>query len=300
MRAVIEKEVLQESFSGALSEIFVAANSAVLGVTPAILKEYMSISDGAGMFQVWFDKVFSTQNNYCLISPESLKKYQLDSECIHSNYIGAAFHHSGPIITKSEAPFVKFSPVSWGVSIIDMKQYRHLPASNQAGSKVAEIVSLVPGGTVNPSVLKNYILKENKIFIYDKSINMSGADFICEITKYCSAKCKIVVMSNFVNSAKRGLLDKQALQGYLNGNKTNGTIEVLQADRETTANYHDRFVFLGDRFQLSFSSGVDCFGRAPGWLNSDGDVTVHCVHNSNKFMQFSASAQKRYKLKSKG
>ncbi|MDR7107309.1 hypothetical protein [Pseudomonas frederiksbergensis] len=300
MRAVIEKEVLQESFSGALSDIFIAAHSAVLGVTPAIIQEYLTISDGAGMFQVWFDKVFSTQNNYYLIAPESLTKYQLDSTCIHSNYIGAAFHHSGPILAKSEVSFSKFTPASWGVSIIDAKNYKHVPANNQAGAKIAEIVSLVPGGNKNPSVLQKYILKENKIFIFDKSINLGGADFICEITKYCSPKCKIIVMSNFSNNSKRGLLSQKELEKHLNAGKFNGTIEVLQADRSTTDKFHDRFLFLGDRFQLSFSSGIDCFGRAPKWTNSDGDITVHCVHNSKDFMEFKAGAQKYFKLKSKG
>ena len=217
MRAVIEKEVLQESFSGTLPDIFVAANSAVLGVTPAILQEYMSISDGAGMFKVWFDKVFSTQNNYCLISPDCLAKYQLDAACIHSNYLGAAFHHSGPIIVKSEVPFRSLSPDSWGVTIVDMEDYSCAPALNQAGSKVAEILSLVPNDTKKPIALKNYFLRENKILVFDKNINLGGADFICEITKFCAPKCKIVVVSNFLGSEKRGLLDRHELQKYLNG-----------------------------------------------------------------------------------
>lgn len=300
MRAVIEKEVLQESFSGALSDIFIAAHSSVLGVTPAIIQEYQSISDGAGMFQIWFDKVFSTQNNYCLVMPDSLAKYHLNADCIHSNYIGAAFHQSGPIIVKSDAPFIKLTPASWGVPIVSVDNYKHFPAGNQAGAKVAEIISLVPAGNQKPVVLEKYLLKENKIFIYDKSINLSGADFICEVTRFCAPKCKIVVMSNFHNSAKRGLLDRQELQRFLNNGKLNGTIEVLQADRLTIDKFHDRFMFLGDRFQISFSSGVDCFGRTPHWINSDGDITVHCIHNSNKVMEFSASAQKSYRLKSKG
>lgn len=300
MRAVIEKEVLQESFSGNLSDIFVAASSSVLGVTPAIIREYQTISDKAGMFQIWFDKVFSTQNNYCLVTPESLSKYQLSSECIYSNYIGAAFHQSGPIIVRSEAPFSKLSPTAWGVTIVGASDYKHLAANNQAGSKVAEIISLVPTGRHKPSSLKNYFLKENRILIYDKSINLSGADFICEITKFCAQKCKIVVMSNFHRSVSRGLMDRQELQSYLNDGKLNGTIEVLQADRATIDKYHDRFIFLGDRFQITFSSGLDCFGRSPDWRNSDGDVTVHCVHNSNNIMELSAGTQKNYRLKSKG
>lgn len=300
MRAVIEKEVLQESFSGSLSDVFIAAHSAVLGVTPAIIQEYMSISDGAGMFQVWFDKVFSTQNNYFLVSPESLAKYKFSSGCIYSNYIGAAFYNSGPIIAKSGVAFQKFSPSSWGVSIVDGNNYKLVPASNQAGGKVAEIISLVPGGTVNPSILEKYLLKENKILIYDKSINLRGADFICEITRYCVPECKLVVMSNFSGSRNRGLLSQHDLEKHLNAGKFNGTVEVLQADQLTVKKYHDRFMFLGDRFQVTFSSGVDCFGRASSWENQDGDVTVYCVHNSKAFMEFKAGARKNFKLKSKG
>lgn len=300
MRAVIEKEVLQESFSGALSDIFVAANSAVLGVTPAIIQEYLSISDCAGMFQIWFDKVFSTQSNYCLISPEGLAKYQLDASCIHSNYLGAAFYHSGPIIVKTDAPFKALSPDLWGVTVVDMDDFAYSPGANQAGSKIAEIVSLIPEVSKKPDVLKTYFLKENRILVFDKSINLCGADLICELTRFCSPKCKIVVVSNFVNCNKRGLLNQQELQKYLNGNKQNGTIEVLQADRMTLDKYHDRFMFLGDRFQLTFSSGLDCFGRSPSWKNTDGDVTVHCVHNSNYAMEFKTTVHKDYKLKSKG
>ncbi|MEB2517384.1 hypothetical protein SOP85_18335 [Pseudomonas sp. YuFO20] len=300
MRAVIEKKVLQDSFSGALSDIFITAHSAVLGVTPAIIQEYLSISDGAGMFKEWFDKTFSTQNNYYFIAPESLSKYHLNVACIHSNYIGAAFHNSGPIIADSATPFNVLSPSSWGVSIVDAKSYKHSTVANQAGSKVAEIISLVPAGNVEPAILKKYLLKENKILIFDKSINLSGADFICEITKFVAPKCKIIVMSNFSGSVNRGLLSRQDLEVYLNKGKVNGTIEVLQADKATIGKFHDRFMFLGDRFQLTFSSGVDCFGRTPTWVNSDADITVHCVHNSGAYMEFGAGVRKNFKLKSKG
>ena len=205
-----------------------------------------------------------------------------------------------PIIVRSGAPFSKFTPAAWGVSIVDASSYKHIAAHNQAGSKVAEIISLVPGGNLKPESLEKYLLKENKILIYDKSINLSGADFICEITRFCASNCKVVVMSNFHKSISRGLLDRQELQRYLNNGKFNGTVEVLQADRATIDKFHDRFIFLGNRFQITFSSGIDCFGRVPEWKNSDGDVTVHCVHNSNKFMELSAGAQKNFKLKSKG
>jgi len=300
MRAVIEKEVLQEVFSGAFSEIFITAHSAVLGVTPAIISEYLNISDGAGMFKEWFDKTFSTQNNYFLVSPDSLSKYELDAACLQSNYVGAAYHNSGPVIAESTSTFNKLAPCSWGVPIINAKDYKFKVSANQAGAKVAEIFSLKPKGTESPEILKKYILKENRIFIFDKSINFSGADFICELTKYCAPRCKIVVMSNFNSCASRGLMSLLELQKYINSRKVNGTVEVLQASRETIGLYHDRFIFLGDRFQISFSSGVDCFGRPPAWINTDGDITIHCVHNSSESMEFDAGARKKFKLKSKG
>lgn len=300
MRAVIEKEVLQEVFSGAFSDIFITAHSAVLGVTPAIISEYLNISDGAGMFKEWFDKTFSTQNNYFFVSPDSLSKYQLDIACLQSNYIGAAYHNSGPVIAESSSTFTKLSPCTWGVPIISAKDYKFNLLDNQAGAKVAEIISLTPNSTESPERLKNYLLRENRIFIFDKSINLSGADFVCEITKYCAPKCKIVVMSNFNGCVGRGLMSQLELQKYINQRKVNGSVEVLQADKETVGRYHDRFMFLGDRFHLSFSSGIDCFGRPPHWKNTDGDVTIHCVHNSSTIMEFVGGPRKSFKLKSKG
>lgn len=299
MRAVIEKDALQESFSGAMSDIFIAAHSAVLGVTPAIIKEYLSVTDGVGMYKEWFDKTFTNKSNYSLVVPESLVKYKLDPACMASNYLGAAFHNSGPLIAKSSVPYISLTPVSWGVSVIDAHAYTLSPAANVAGSRVAEIISLVPAGNKKPELLKRFLLKENKIFIFDKTINLAGADFICELTRFCDSKCKIVVMSNFHNALKRGLLTRVELEKHLNAGKRNGTIEVLQADRITIDNYHDRFIFLGDRFQLTFSSGMDCFGRSPAWVNSDGDVTVHCVYSSDLKASFK-SGSKIYVFKSKG
>jgi hypothetical protein len=299
MRAVIDKEALQECFSGATSDIFIAACSSVLGVTPAILNEYLSIADRTGIFKLWFDKTFSVQANHCLVLPASLVNYGLNIGCIDSNYIGAAYHSSAPIIAKTTARFNNLAPAAWGVSILDASKYVHLPGANQAGAKVAEIISLVPGGNVAPSILKKYFLKEKKIFVFDKSINLSGADLICELTRFCDPNCKIFVMSNFNNSQGRGLLDKDSLQKLLNKNKHNGTIEVGQADRETISNFHDRFIFLGDRFQISLSSGLDCFGRNGSWNNSDGDITVHCTYNSAVYSEFK-SGRKIFRLKSKG
>ena len=45
MRAVIEKDVLEDCFNGASSEVLIAAHASVLGVTEAIVEEYMNITD---------------------------------------------------------------------------------------------------------------------------------------------------------------------------------------------------------------------------------------------------------------
>lgn len=300
MRAVIEKDALAEGFAGNLSEVFVLSQSAVLGVTPEIIKQYMEVGDGVGMFKEWFSRVFLTETKYFLVSPRALQNYKLSKDCLLSNYLGAAFHHSGPLITSPGLDFTPLKPDLWGVDVIEAGNYKHDPLSNHAGVKVAAIISLAPTGCQSPQLLAKYFARENKVFIFDKNINLAGADLICEFTKYADAACKFVVVSNFKGAGQRGLLDRVQLEKYLNSNKHGGTVEVLQADAKTLRSYHDRFVFLGDRFQLSFSSGLDCFGRPPSWNNSDGDVVVHCVHNSTSTMEFDAGARKSYRFKSKG
>ncbi|UQY35513.1 hypothetical protein K8U54_03185 [Pseudomonas fulva] len=300
MRSVIEKDVLEACFSGLYPDIFIAAHSSVIGVTPAIVEQYLNITDGVGGYKVWFDRVFSTGSNYCLVSPESLSGYKLNTNCVHSNYLGAAYHSSGAMIVSSLNQFQKLDPSSWGVDIVEANSYSVVPGESPGGAKIAEIISLKTGGKLKPVVISKYFKRENRIFIFDKTINAAGADFIIELTKYCDKKCKIVVMSNFLNNVRRGLLDQQELQAFLNKNKVNGTVECLQASDETIKNYHDRFVFLGNRFQMVFSSGLDCFGRGGVWTNSDGDVTVHCVYASDVVSDFRSSTNKIFRLKSKG
>lgn len=300
MRAVIEKDVLQDGFSGLLPDIFVAAYSSILGVTPAIVEQYLSINDGAGMSRIWFDKVFSTESNYCLVSPESIAKYNLQKDCLLSNYIGAAFHNSGAMIVKSAPNFNTINPTKWGVTMIEATSFKLAPGDSSGNGKIAEIISLIPGGHTSPSVIEKYFRQENRIFIFDKSINSAGRDLIIEITKFCTNNCKIIVMSNFNNHTSRGLLDRQELQKDLNKNKFNGTIQCLQADRKTLDRYHDRFIFLGDRFQLLFTSGLDSFGRSPLWCNSDGEIIIHCVHSSKAISKFSSTTGNLFELRSKG
>lgn len=299
MRAVIEKDVLEECFNGSSSDVLIAAHALILGVTEAIINEYMDITDSSGMYKEWFDKKFSVSANHFFIKNEVLTKYGLNKSCINSNYIGAAYHSTSTMIAKSEARFAALSPNDWGISIEESASYRYMPSNNSWGAKVAEIISLKPGGRITPAVLSSYFLKEKRLFIFDKSINARGADFICEITRYCLPDCKVVVMSNFHNNVARSVMGRLELEKYLNANKYNGTISVKQADKSVTTYYHDRFIFLGERLQMTFSSGLDCFGLKGDWANSDGDITVHCIHNSNAFMEFS-SGKDRYRLKSKG
>lgn len=300
MRAVIEKNALQNSFAGTYPDVFIVAHSALLGVTAEIINEYINITDKAGLFKLWFDRTFSSRRNYFLVSPEMFQQYKLSPKCIDSNYLIAAYFNSGPLIASSTANFSHISPATWGVSVIEANNYTYNAGSNQSSAKIAEIITLTKGGKISPIVLSNYFMRENKIFIFDKSINSSGADFICEMTRYCDSACKIIVMSNFHKNIQRSLMDRNELEKYLNKNKLGGTIQVLQADRSTIDSYHDRFIYLGSRYQLSFTSGLDCFGRTPNWINSDGDVTIHCVHNSDIFSEFRSESGGYFRLKSKG
>ena len=299
MRAVIEREALEECFNGSPSGVLIAAHSSVLGVTKAIAEEYMSISDSAGMYKEWFDKNFSVSANHYIVSDKSLEGYGLDKTCLSSNYLGAAYHGASVIIANSQARFTALNPSGWGVPILEANSYKHSPSSHPWGMKIAEIISLKPGGKVNPSVLSKYFLKERRVFIFDKNINKRGADFICEITRYCEPNCRVVVMSNFNGSLARNVMDRKELECYLNAHKYQGTISVKQADKAVLDAYHDRFIFLGDRMQMTFSSGLDCFGLRGDWTNSDGDIAVHFVYESKSFMEFRSGAD-TYRLKSKG
>ena len=299
MRAVIEKDVLEDCFNGASSEVLIAAHASVLGVTEAIVEEYMNITDPSGMYKEWFDKKFSVSANHYLVRNEILAKYGLNKSCINSNYVGAAYHSASTMIAKSKTRFAALNPSEWGISVIESATYRYTPSAHSWGVKIAEILTLKPGGKATPAALSKYFLREKLLFIFDKSTNRRGADFICEITRYCAPDCKVIVMSNFHKSISRGVMDRLELEKYLNANKHNGTVSVKQADKVVTDNYHDRFIFLGERLQMTFSSGLDCFGLKGDWTNSDGDITVHCIHNSSIYMEFS-SGQSRYRFKSKG
>lgn len=274
MQCTIHYKVLEEIFAGKGNAVTTGyLMSSFIGVSIGILTEYNENLKSNSSFTSWFAAAKAT-NRFKILAKDKIEKYPFPAlSSIHKDYLPASFYCGLRLIHSANS---KIEPTDiatlkkWGTDLADLFQVVQYVNSGCVGDNPIETVRLINGGNIHPNVISKYFVNETDIIVYDKYINFDAVDVLLELFKNVSEKCRVTIIS----SANKSIGDEEIVK-QLSTAFPKIQLSIYEVSSKTFSELHDRFIFLGNRYQIKFTKGIDTLYKSGGkWRNKIGDIII--------------------------
>lgn len=280
MRSAAHVDALNDIFSGKANILTYGLTlAAKIDITLEILHDYNNTLGSNPLFQAW---LAACQNQNRIITndindaPRKVRGTPIDIR----KYAAASYFSGGCLISSNTWPLANRVPAlsSIGTKLINVALP---PPTDIPGDNPIASINLQHGGNTSFNVLNDYIKPEEIVVVYDKYINAASMELLQNIATLLEPGCTIKVFTTHIsNSCLTTAVIIQKLK-ITNPRITIVCEEVSLAFRKKV---HDRYIFCGNRLQISFTRGLDCFGprnRHGVHSNHLSDVVIHTTNISN-------------------
>lgn len=283
MRAVIEPDALAEVFRQSNINSLMQLADCKLGVTQQLMNEYHNKLAQNLNYISWFNAT-QANNKLELMPIPLINKYQPTISTTISSYVVTSYCHSHYLIINSSfaASNSEQNEINaYGISAIKLNNLQTEKNSKNFGVKPFLTHHLRRNTNFDLSIISNYFHKEESIFFYDKYITNDALNWIAELCRLVNDNATIRIMTTDLG---RGCKTVAEIQATLNAIKPHANIIVCLANIPTRQEMHDRYIFLGDRIQITLTRGLDAFGPAGNIPNTNKtcDISLFWIGASNR------------------
>ncbi|WP_338805836.1 hypothetical protein V8U11_20795 [Pseudomonas chlororaphis] len=286
MRIAIDADALITAFSGENFDLEDIIRPSILAITSNIIDDYTQkiLFDGSGLGKEWLSRHLSNPEKIRYILDEELSHYDiLDPKDKTLDYVGAAFLHGHQLITASKEPKLLAKAKDYGVRLRDSSC--SISPQTLPGYSIIFNLLLNSSTTYKHIEIRHFFAKEKSIIIYDRYMKESSLCLLEQVLIASHELTNITVISDFDRDQK-STISQAIVQQRLSKIKPKAKINCYFPDLKKLDDKHDRHIHLGDRLQLSFSSGIDCFGLPPNFNNSECDIVVHYLSKDHPFRDY--------------
>lgn len=273
MRLAIDAESLISVFNGDNGNLEDVIRSSVIAITESILDDYDEkiFRDGSGMTHTWLKRIYESADRMRTVSNEELDMYGFDlTSDLDQNYVGASYINGQLLIRENATTTTTTLAKKYGVKVINKDEkfdFTRLDGNNVIRSHILNSTT-----KHKHNIIRHYFQQETDIVIYDRYLKESSILLLENVLSNISPTAQVKVISEF---EKHGILTPGDVKKRLQKVAPNRNISCYYPDFNELSDKHDRHIHLGQRFQLTFSSGLDCFGSHPEWNNSECDIQVY-------------------------
>ncbi|MNQ71308.1 hypothetical protein D3C85_859710 [compost metagenome] len=222
-----------------------------------------------------------------LVTSEELGKYDLCSTtCLDSNYIGAAYHHGHHVIRDCNSAMYTVGSKKYGIRNLTPPFF--INPANPIGTRIIESHLLNSTTTYKHNIIRDFFHQEKEILVYDRYMKEATLCLLETLLRQASPLANITIISEF---EAHSVFTSSDVYARIKKVRPTSTVKCLYPNFSEQSDKHDRHIHLGSRLQITFSSGLDCFGLAPDWNNSECDIHVYYLD--------SYSRRRRYAVKNK-
>lgn len=257
MKTAVQSEALAAIFNGQCDAIMMGAVlSSKISVTPRVLEQYDQELGSNLQFQAWFTSACNGRLSLNLpsLSPHSVKA--VDS--VTDGYGTASYFGGSNLVAHfpdlSAPAALGFESI--GTRVISVTKRVDFPIE---GDNPVFTIGTESNGALDFDVLDRFLVPEESIVIYDKFINDTSIQLLEHIAKKLRVGASMRVFHT-VQPGGRNLLHTSDIYTRLSAANSDITVECKQCSLQFKRLEHDRYVFLGNRLQIVFSAGLDCFG----------------------------------------
>ncbi|MFK7700161.1 hypothetical protein [Pseudomonas caspiana] len=295
----IDAESIVAAFSGCNSDLEDALRPSIIAITAGIIDDYDSkISrDGTGMARDWLKRVYDSPSRWRMVNHQELEYYGINPENgLHEEYVGAAYVHGHTLFKFEEFEELLRLAKKYGLKLCTPSS--EIDFSSLSGHSIIESYLLNSTTNYKHNIVRKYFNQEKQIIVYDRFFKDSSLTFLENVICDAHDDVSITIISEF---EKHSLLTKLETADRLKRIKPKASINCYYPDFKELSDKHDRHIHLGNRLQLTFSSGLDCFGMSPNWNNSECDIQVYylgpgCSTRVYAVSDNLVSSKKRYQI----
>ncbi|NBA94997.1 hypothetical protein [Pseudomonas sp. R5(2019)] len=284
MRITIDAESIISAFSGNYHEFEDSIRSAILAITPLIMDDYEAkiLLDGSGFGKEWLNRVYGNPVRMRMVTGEELEDYDIPSSgCLESHYVGAAYHHGHHMILGRRNS--TYAAVSKKYGIRNLSAPVVVDPSNPIGVRIIESHLLNSATSKKHSIIRDFFHQENSVVVYDRYLKEASLVLLETLLRQVSPCAVINIISEFEANS---VYTAEDVCARLKKVRPHADIHCLYPNFKEQSDKHDRHIHLGCRLQISFSSGLDCFGLAPGWNNSECDIHVYYLDSESPVRRY--------------
>lgn len=256
MRAAIQWEALAAIFDGRCDPVTMGmVLSSKIAVTSRILTMYEQNLSSNPLFQTWFAAASQGRFSIHLPSLSPSKVQAIDHVC--DGYGTAAYFGCSSFfayLPNTSAATTK-GLESIGTRIISVNKKFDF---NIEGDNPIHTIGTETNGTLDFDCFTRFLLPEDNVVVYDKFINAKSIQLLEHIAKTLTPGSTFQIFHTF--QAGRNLLDSAEIYASMMAANSNIAIVCKKVSTDFKKLEHDRYIFLGNRLQLVFSAGLDCFG----------------------------------------
>lgn len=256
MKAAVQWQALAAIFGGRCDMVTTSAVlSAKVSVTADILSLYEQHLGLNPQFQTWFAS--ASQGRFSLhlpaLSPEKVRAVDPVSDGYGTAaYFGcSSFFAHLPDVSAAAAQGLE----SIGTRVISVGRRIDFPIE---GDNPVFTIGTETQGTLDFDCLTRFLLPEDNVVVYDKFINAKSVQLLEHIARTLTPGSTLRVFHTYKPSGN--LLNTRGINARLLAANSTITVQCKTVSDDFKKLEHDRYIFLGNRLQLVFSAGLDCFG----------------------------------------
>lgn len=247
------KNILEGKSNSYFKNIFFCSK---ISLTPDVLSQYQNLLGSNHVYMTWFAS--NTGSNRFSINYPAHAPRLVQAADVTSNGYGTASYYGGSNLV-TENKHLTNSAISSLVKIgVELISENANITSNVTGDNPILTVSLKNNSSIDFNILDKYIHPEDNIVVYDKFITNETT----ELLEYIAKKMPSTSSLKIYHSDARGSKIINNIDIINRVKIANSNINVICeiCPKSFTSKMHDRYIFLGNRIQIVFTAGLDCFG----------------------------------------
>lgn len=258
MKLAIHTQALQEIFDFKCDPI--TGNSILsskISITPLSLNKYHAALGSNIVFQQWF-LALNAAKRLSIHLPQTAPASVRAIDPLTDDFGSAAYFGGSNLVAENThlSPGAPQALSSIGVNVISAKKKIN---GTVHGDNPFFAIALLNCGAENFSLLDRFVKPEENIVVYDKYINNESVELLMHIANIMPAGSSLKIF----HSIKTGhnLLTSAVIKNRVQLANPLVTVTCKQCPHTFTKAEHDRYIFLGNRIQIIFTVGLDCFGK---------------------------------------
>lgn len=257
MRLAVHSKALQDFFSANCDANFQrVVLSSKIAITTAILHQYHADLSNNTSYLAWFSST-SAAGRFTTHSQTTAPQLVRNCDASSADYGTPSYYGASNLVAAPNHLTIDEFRALEGIGIHVLSPAAAAP-STLHGDNPFLTIAMQSNGTLGFDVLDRFIKPEEDVVVYDKYLNNESVELLEHIASLLSVNSRIRIFHSPTKGAH--LLSSAIVANRVRLSNPAITVSCQTCTKAFLSGEHDRHMYLGERIQITFTAGTDCFG----------------------------------------